>query len=131
MLKNVVDLGIPAGIFVLMLIAGTEMAVRDFVLLVKHPKPVLIGAFGQLVVLPPLSFLVAAASAVSPFVSTAILLIALCPGGPISNNYCYLARCNVSLSATITAVGTLLCLVSIPFWLKVMSGSSTFDPSLM
>ena len=72
MLKNVVDLGIPAGIFVLMLIAGTEMAVRDFVLLVKHPKPVLIGAFGQLVVLPPLSFLVAAASAVSPFVSTAI-----------------------------------------------------------
>jgi predicted Na+-dependent transporter len=64
MLKNVVDLGIPAGIFVLMLIAGTEMAVRDFVLLVKHPKPVLIGAFGQLVVLPPLSFLVAAASAV-------------------------------------------------------------------
>lgn len=31
------------------------------------------------------------------------MLIALCPGGPISNNYCYLARCNVSLSATITA----------------------------
>lgn len=131
MLKNVVDLGIPAGIFVLMLIAGTEMAVRDFVLLVKHPKPVLIGAFGQLVVLPPLSFLVAAASAVSPFVSTAILLIALCPGGPISNNYCYLARCNVSLSATITAVGTLLCLLSIPFWLKIMSGSSAFDPALL
>ena len=38
MLKHVVDLGIPAGIFVLMLIAGTEMAVRDFVLLVKHPR---------------------------------------------------------------------------------------------
>ena len=33
MLKHVVDLGIPTGIFVLMLIAGTEMAVRDFVLL--------------------------------------------------------------------------------------------------
>jgi bile acid:Na+ symporter, BASS family len=48
-------------------------------------------------------------------VATAILLIALCSGGPISNNYCYLARCNVSLSATITAVGTVLCLVSIPF----------------
>ena len=131
MLKNVVDLGIPIGIFVLMLIAGTEMAVRDFVLLVKHPRPVLMGALGQLVVLPPLSFLVAAASAVSPFVSTAILLIALCPGGPISNNYCYLARCNVSLSATITAVGTLLCLLSIPFWLKIMSGSSAFDPALL
>ncbi len=131
MLKNVVDLGIPAGIFVLMLIAGTEMAVRDFVLLVKHPRPVLMGALGQLVVLPPLSFLVAAASAVSPFVSTAILLIALCPGGPISNNYCYLARCNVSLSATITAVGTLLCLVSIPFWLKIISSSSAFDPALL
>ena len=115
MLKQVVDLGIPAGIFVLMLIAGTEMAVRDFAQSVKHPRPVLLGALGQLVVIPPLSFLVAAAAAVSPFVATAILLIALCSGGPISNNYCYLARCNVSLSATITAVGTVLCLVSIPF----------------
>ena len=131
MLKQVVDFGIPAGIFVLMLIAGTEMAVRDFAQLVKHPRPVLLGALGQLVVIPPLSFLVAAATAVSPFVATAILLIALCPGGPISNNYCYLARCNVSLSATITAVGTLLCLVSIPFWLKFLSGSSTLDPALM
>src|SRR6185369_1495048 len=37
----------------------------------------------------------------------------------------------VSLSATITAVGTLLCLVSIPFWLKFLSGSSTLDPALM
>jgi BASS family bile acid:Na+ symporter len=131
MLKLVTDLGIPAGIFVLMLIAGTEMAIADFVRLAQHPRPVLIGALGQLVVLPPLSFLAAAASSASPFVSTAILLIALCPGGPISNNYCYLARCNVSLSATITAIGTLLCLVSIPFWLKIMSGSSAFDPALL
>jgi bile acid:Na+ symporter, BASS family len=131
MLKYVVDFGVPIGILVLMLIAGTEMAVRDFVRLAQYPKPVLIGAFGQLVVLPPLSFLAAAAGATSPFVSTAILLIALCPGGPISNTYCYLARCNVSLSAVITSVGTLLCLVSIPFWLKLMSGSSAFDPALL
>jgi bile acid:Na+ symporter, BASS family len=131
MLKHVVDFGVPIGIFVLMLIAGTEMAVGDFVRLVKHPRPVLIGAFGQLVVLPPLSFLVAVASAASPFVATAVLLIALCPGGPISNNYCYLARCDVSLSATITAVGTLFCLAGIPLWLKVMSDSSAFDLGLL
>jgi predicted Na+-dependent transporter len=131
MLKHVVDFGVPIGIFVLMLIAGTEIAVGDFVRLVKHPRPVLIGAFGQMVVLPPLSFLVAVTSAASPFVSTAVLLIALCPGGPISNNYCYLARCDVSLSATITAVGTLLCLAGIPLWLKFMSDSSAFDPGLL
>ncbi|HYC18984.1 MAG TPA: bile acid:sodium symporter [Pseudolabrys sp.] len=131
MLKYVVDLGVPAGIFVLMLIAGTEMAVGDFARLLKHPRPVLIGAFGQLVVLPPLSFLVAVTSGLNLTVSTAVLLIALCPGGPISNNYCYLARCNVSLSATITAIGTLLCLASIPLWLNVMSGSSAFDSALL
>jgi len=131
MLKHVVDFGVPIGIIVLMLIAGTEMAIGDFVRLMKHPRPVLMGAFGQLVVLPPLSFLVVVTSAVNPFVSTAILLIALSPGGPISNNYCYLARCNVSLSATITAVGTLLCFAAIPLWLKVMSGSSAFDQGLL
>lgn len=131
MLELVTELGIPFGIFVLMLIAGTEMTIGDFGRLVKRPEAALIGIFGQLVMLPPLSFLISAATAAGSFVTTAVLLIALCPGGPISNNYCYLARCNVSLSATITAVGTLGCLVSIPFWLKLMSGLAPLDSGLL
>lgn len=48
------------------------------------------------------------------------MLLSLCPNGGISNYYCYLARCNVLLSATITAVGTAFSLLTIPLWLQLL-----------
>ena len=130
MLHLIVSYAVPAGVFALMLIAGTDITAANFVRVAKHPRAVAIGALGQIVVLPPLGFLVTAATAAGSFISTAVLLLSLCPGGAISNSYSYLARCNVSLSATITAVGTLLCLVSIPLWLEAISGSAAFGVSL-
>jgi len=124
MLHLIVNYAVPAGLFALMLIAGTEIAAADFVRVVKHPRAIVVGTVGQFVALPLLSLLVTAAIAAGPFISAAVLLLSLCPGGAISNSYCYLARCNVSLSATITAVGTMLCLVGIPLWLWAMCGST-------
>jgi BASS family bile acid:Na+ symporter len=127
MLNVIVSYGVPAGLFALMLIAGTEITVADFARVAKHPRAVVIGTLGQFVVLPPLGLLLTAATAAGSFVSTSILLLSLCPGGAISNSYSYLARCNVSLSATITAAGTLLCLAGIPLWLEIMSGSTALS----
>ncbi len=131
MLDLIVSTAIPAGLFTLMLIAGTEVVAADFARVAKHPKAALLGAIGQLIVLPPLGLLIAAAIAPEPSIAAAVLVIALCPGGAISNYYCYLARCSVSLSATITAVGTVCSLVSMPLWLAAVSGVAALNHELL
>lgn len=120
MLELVVDYGIPFCLFVLMTIVGTELVLTDMKRVAQHPRAVLLGVIGQLIVLPPLVLLIAALTGIGPFLTTSLLLLSLCPGGAISNYYSYLARCNVSLAATITALGTLCSLVSIPIWLAII-----------
>jgi BASS family bile acid:Na+ symporter len=120
MLELVVDYGIPFCLFVLMTIVGTELVLTDMKRVAQHPRAVLLGVAGQLIVLPPLVLLIAALTGLGPFLTTSLLLLSLCPGGAISNYYSYLARCNVSLAATITALGTICSLVSIPIWLAII-----------
>jgi BASS family bile acid:Na+ symporter len=116
MREFVINLGVPVSLFVLMAIVGTELSLADLKRVTQHPRAVLSGVAGQLIVLPPLVLLIAALAELGPFLTTSLLLLSLCPGGGISNTYSYLARCNVSLAATITTVGTLCSLVAIPAW---------------
>lgn len=131
MLEFMTAYGVPAGVFVLMLITGTEVATYDFRRTAKHPRAVLLGAVGQLVMLAPMTLVVAKMTALAPSIAAALLLLALCPGGAISNYYCYLARCSVSLSATITAIGTLCSLATIPLWLQTLSGFIALNHDMM
>jgi BASS family bile acid:Na+ symporter len=122
MRELVIDYGVPVSIFALMMIVGSELRLDDLKRAALQPRAVLLGVGGQLVFLPPLVLLIAATAGLDPFMATSLLLLSLCPGGAISNTYSYLARCNVSLSATITAIGTLCSLVSIPIWLAIVPG---------
>ncbi len=54
-------------------------------------------------------------------VTAGVLLLSVCPGGGISTYYTYLARANVALSALITALSTVLSLLTMPFWLSLLS----------
>lgn len=120
MFRLLVDYGVPANVFLLMLIAGTEIGKADFTNLRRQPLAVLLGSAGQLLLLPPLALLILATTSPLPSIAVGILLLALSPGGGISNYYCYLASCNVLLSATITAASTVLSLFTIPLWLSVL-----------
>lgn len=115
----VIDIGVPFSLFVLMTIVGTELLLDDLKRAATHPRALMLAVAGQLIVLPPLVLAIAALAGLGPFLTTALLLLSLCPGGAISNTYSYLARCNVSLAAAITTVGTLCSLVSIPLWLGI------------
>lgn len=120
MLPLLTDYGVPAAIAFLMLIAGTELSAAHIKTAVQHPRALLLGTLCQLAFLPPLALLINAGHATATAISTGTLLLALSPGGGISNYYCYLAHRNVSLSAAITAFGTVLSLVTIPLWMKVL-----------
>lgn len=127
----VLDYGVPVSIFALMTIVGTELRLSDLKRTALRPRAVLLGVVGQLVLLPPLVLLIAATAGLDPFTAASLALLSLCPGGAISNTYSYLARCNVSLAATITAIGTLCSLVSIPLWLAIAPGWIPPGPTLV
>lgn len=120
MLNILVDYAVPGCVFLLMLIAGTDVIISDFSRVSKNSRAVVLGSAGQLLTLPGIALLVQSIATPAPSVALGILLLSLCPSGGISNYYAYLARANVLLSATITATGTALSLLTIPLWLKFL-----------
>lgn len=119
MLQLLIDYAIPTCLFLLMLIAGTEVHIADVRKVASTPQPLILGSVGQLLVLPFIALLIQILVQPVPYIATSILLLALSPGGGISNYYSYVARCNVLLSAAITASGTLLSLVTIPGFMSL------------
>jgi BASS family bile acid:Na+ symporter len=120
MLHVLVTYAVPLNLVLLMIVAGTEIQ-RSAFSTYNPLKPVLVGSLGQLVFLPPIALAVISFVKPNEVVAAALVILALCPGGGISNAYCYLARCNVLLSALITAAGTLFCLFTIPIWFMALS----------
>jgi BASS family bile acid:Na+ symporter len=119
-LQFLVDYGVPINLLMLMFVAGTEIRAADFRALRRDPSPAVIGAIGQLALLPPIALAIVNSLQLHPTVAMGTLILSLCPGGGISNTYSYLARCNVLLSAMITTIGTLVSLVTIPLWLGIL-----------
>lgn len=101
-----------------------ELKVADFLRILKNPKPVLVGLFSQLVLLPALTlFLVYVflpTSMLDPCLALGMILIAACPGGNISNFMAMLAKGDVAMSISMTAIVTLSAIVFTPlnftFW---------------
>lgn len=120
MLPFLVNYAVPANLLILMFIAGTEITVADIRALRRDPSPVFIGAIGQLALLPFIALAIASVIELHAAIASGIIILSLCPGGGISNTYSYLARCNVLLSALIATTGTLVSLVTIPLWLRVL-----------
>jgi bile acid:Na+ symporter, BASS family len=118
-LPALIDFGVPVCVILLMFIAGTEITFQSLPALRRSPRAVLTGSLGQLLITPAIGLAVISATGPAQRVAACVMLLSLCPGGGISTYYTYIARANVSLSALITAISTLLCLVTIPLWLSV------------
>jgi len=100
----------------LMLVAfgmGLGLEVNDFKTVATRPKGLIAGSVGQILLLPAVA--VAIASFIdNPIVVVGLLLIAVCPGGSTSNYFTYLARGDVALSISLTAVSGSLAAVTVP-----------------
>jgi BASS family bile acid:Na+ symporter len=92
-----------------------------------HPKTLLTGVFSQLVVLPALTFILVLAIRPPPGIALGMFLVAACPGGNVSNYFSLLGRANVALSVSLTAVSSLVCVVSTPFILQFLG--SRYGPT--
>jgi bile acid:Na+ symporter, BASS family len=101
---------------------GTSMSIKDFVGVVKMPKGVVIGVFSHFLIMPLVGFLLANVSGFSPEIAAGIILIGCSPNGMASNVISYLAKANLALSITITAVSTLMAPVVTPLLMKLLAG---------
>ena len=105
---------LPVTIAMIMLAMGLGLVVDDFHRIFEKPKAVLVGLAGQLLLLPALGFAVAFAFGLRPELAVGLVLLAACPGGAHSNLYASLARADVALSVTLTAVSSFITIVTIP-----------------
>ena len=108
------NVALPIVLWLLMFIVGMELTIADFRRVMVYPRAVTVATLGQLLLLPCVIGLLVWVLDPRPDIAAGMLLVAVCPSGSLSNVYTYLARANVALSVTLTAVSSLLALASMP-----------------
>ncbi|WP_035986003.1 bile acid:sodium symporter family protein [Leptolyngbya sp. KIOST-1] len=114
---------LPLALFAVMLGMGLGLKVEDFTRVLVYPKAVIVGLLAQLVMLPLLGFGLASMFPLSPELAVGVMILAACPGGPTSNLITYLARGNVALSITLTALSSLITVFTIPLVVNLAMGA--------
>ncbi len=108
---------------VLMFGMGSSMGFKDFALIAKSPKGVMIGIACQFSIMPLLGFTLASLTNFGPEIAAGIILIGCSPSGLASNVMAYLAKANLALSITITSITTLLAPFITPLLMKYFAGA--------
>lgn len=102
----------------LMFDLGLTLKPADFKLIVTRPKPVLVGLFGQIILLPLIAWgiihIPVFSNRLSALFIIGIMLVACSPGGSSSNVFSMLAKGDVALSVTLTACSSLITLFTLP-----------------
>lgn len=107
---------LPTGLAIVMLGMGLTLLPEDFRRVTRYPKAVAIGLVSQLLLLPLVGFLVASIVPMQPEIAVGLMVLALCPGGPSSNMITYLAKGDVALSVTLTALSSAITVFTIPLF---------------
>ena len=109
---------LPISLAIIMFGMGLTLVVSDFGRLFAYPKEVLIGLFNQLVFLPLIGFLIILLFDLNSSMAIGIMILSLCPGGPTSNLITQVAKGNIGLSVTLTALASLITVFTIPIILS-------------
>ncbi|MBL4812172.1 MAG: bile acid:sodium symporter [Rhodobacteraceae bacterium] len=112
---------------VVMFSIAIDLKPRDFKLLAKAPKPLIVGLASQFVILPALTFLLVLIAKPQASVALGLILVAACPGGNISNFITHRAGGNAALSVSMTAFATVAAIVLTPF--NIAFWGSLYAPS--
>ena len=110
-------------LIVLMFLLGIDLSRKAFADIAKKPKAVLLGLIGQIVVLPVVAFGVAWVLQLPPIYFMGLMLVSCCPGGSSSNVFSMLAKGDVALSVTLTALSSIITLFTLPIIMEFVSVS--------
>ncbi|MDP5169926.1 MAG: bile acid:sodium symporter family protein [Bacteroidia bacterium] len=102
---------------------GTAMSLKDFYGVLKMPKGVVVGMVCQLTIMPLVGWGIATTFGFPPEIAAGIILVGASPSGLASNVMSYLAKANLALSVTLTAVATMLAPLFTPFLMEKLAGT--------
>jgi len=111
----VTDVILPLALAFIMFVLGLGLTGADFLRVIKQPRDFFVGAFAQIILLPIIAFILVKTWSVSPELAIGVMIIAAAPGGVTSNLLTSFAKGDVALSISLTAIISLLCVVTIPF----------------
>jgi len=111
----VTDIFLPIALAFIMFALGLGLTGADFLRVLKQPKDFFVGAISQIILLPIIAFILVKIWPISPELAIGVMIIAAAPGGVTSNILTSFARGDVALSISLTAVISLLSVLTVPF----------------
>ncbi len=112
--NSLLTIFLPAALGIIMLGLGLSLTVADFTRVVRFPKPVLVGLACQVLLLPVACFFIAKGFGLAPALAVGMMLLAASPGGTSANLYSHLAHGDVALNITLTAVSSVIAILTMP-----------------
>ena len=111
----VTDVFLPLALAFIMFTLGLGLTGGDFIRVVRQPRDFFVGAFSQIILLPIIAFILVKIWPIAPELAIGVMIIAAAPGGVTSNLLTSFAKGDVALSISLTAIISLLCVITIPF----------------
>ena len=105
----------PIALALIMLGLGLGLTIKDFKRVLTTPKDFLVGIICQLILLPIIAYLIILVLRLPIEIALGLMIIASAPGGVTSNVLTKFANGDVALSISLTAVGSLISIISVPF----------------
>ena len=112
----------PIILALIMLGLGLGLKLEDFTRVLKTPKDFIVGFISQLIILPLVAYLLIIILKTPPEIAIGVMIIAAAPGGVTSNIMTKFADGDVALSISLTAVGSLISIISVPFIVFTSAG---------
>lgn len=110
---------LPVALAIIMLGLGLSLTIADFKRVVVYPRAVVVGLACQMLILPLVCFALAKAFGLAPELAVGLMLLAASPGGATANLFSHLAKGDVALNITLTAVNSVLSLLTLPLIINV------------
>lgn len=114
---------LPIALAFIMFSLGLGLTIKDFTRVAQKPKDFVVGLLSQVILLPLVAFILVSIFTLSPEIALGVMIIAAAPGGVTSNLLTSYGRGDVALSISLTAIISLLCVITIP---TIISYSSEY-----
>ena len=111
----VTDVILPLALAFIMFALGLGLTGADFLRVIKRPRDFFVGTFSQIILLPIIAFILVKLWPISPELAIGVMIIAAAPGGVTSNILTSFAKGDVALSISLTAIISLLSVITVPF----------------
>jgi BASS family bile acid:Na+ symporter len=110
---------LPIALAIVMLGLGLGLTLADFRRVLVYPRAVLAGLAVQVLVLPLVCFGLARSFGLAPELAVGLMLLAASPGGATANLYSHLSHGDVALNITLTAVNSVISLITLPIIVSI------------